>query len=110
MNDPLHQRLQFQIGLRFDMFPPDNVGWKKWAFDPHFLLTRIGQVLVNPRSQLPEMGKGYVDERILSTERDPETGLIVRCWISRCLWMSGAIRILGFDLGFGVFYRKPIDD
>lgn len=109
MTDPLSQRLQFQIGLRFDMFPPDNVSWKRWAFDPHFQMTRIGQQLTNPRTQLPELDKGSVEELILDPQINPVTGLKKWCWISRCFWLTGAIRILGFDLGLGVFYRKPID-
>lgn len=109
MTDPLHQRIQFQIGLRFDMCPPDNIGWRKWAFDPYFQLTRIGQQLTNPRTQLPENRCGYMDEHILDPEFDPVTKLKRWCWISRCFWLTGAIRILGFDLGAGIFYRKKFE-
>jgi len=105
--DRWRDRLQLQIGLRFDLMPSKHDTWWQWAFSPTCGLTRVGQVLENGRvrQQLPDtFGRGYVD--MIDHEKDPITGLRQTTMISRCFWLHGAIRILGFDLGAGIFYRK----
>lgn len=106
--DRWRDRIQFEIGIRFDMVPASSMTWRQWAFEPMVNFVRVGDVLPNPRANLPKFGPGFVDE-IGGDERDPETGLRKFIWVSRCFWMSGAIRILGFDLGVGIFYRQRFD-
>lgn len=67
-------------------------------FDPFATLVLPGQALKSPRTQLPNFGRGYVEN-----DAPTDTG-----WISRCFLASAAIRILGVDIGVGIFYRKPL--
>ena len=107
VTDRWRDRIQFQIALRFDLAPSKQDTWLQWAFSPTAGITRIGEELKNPHRQLPEgWGQGYLDKEENDLGPDPVTGLNRWSWTSRCFWLRGAIRILGVDLGAGVFYRK----
>ena len=96
--DPITNRVQFEMGVRFDLMPPGSIGWKKWAFDPFFGLTLPGQVLTNPRSQLPKIEHWAEDAS--TGEKDPITGLKVWRWISRAFWLRAGVRVLRLDIRF----------
>lgn len=107
MRDPLYQRLQLEFGLNFRLLPSDDAPtWRKWAFDPFFGVTLIGQQMINPRAALPKLGQGFVDELPMQ----PLNGMKQWNWVSRCFWLRFGCRILGIDIGFGLFYRKRIED
>ena len=102
--DRLRDRIQLELGIKFELMPPSRDPYRKWFFDPSFNLVWFGKKLQNPRVELPSFGQGYV--KIVEVGRDPNSNLIIHEFISRCFWLGLAIRILGFDFGFGIFYRK----
>lgn len=104
MEDTLSNRLQFEIGIRFDLMPPGSIGWRKWAFDPFCGLTLPGQVLKNPRAQLPKIQHWVDSEEISEPGEYPKRWK----WTSRALWLRAGCRILGFDIGFGLAWRKRL--
>lgn len=110
IKDRIRDRFQIEIGIRFDLVPQSRDSWLQWAFSPSFGLTRVGQVLEpgRIRQQVPE-GTLQVSVDCEDLDRDPETNLMRSRWTSRCFWLRGAIRILGVDLGAGIFWRRKFD-
>jgi hypothetical protein len=106
MTDPISQRLQFEMGIRFDLMPPAGCGWKKWVFDPFFGLTLPGQVLTNPRNQVPKI-QHWVDGEDIT---EPGDQLKRWRWTSRAFWLRAGCRLLGVDIGFALAWRRKIDD
>jgi hypothetical protein len=112
IHDRFRDRFQIEIGGRWQLMPGRNESWRQWAFDPFFGVTRIGQeISPNPRRHLPDDGP---DLRFMLDERDDgideATGLRKRTWISRIFWLRFGCRVLGLDLGFGVYLRRRADD
>lgn len=99
MKDPFWQRFQIEFGLGWTLMPNDTVNssWRRHLFDPWFNLVFVGDILGNPRKHLPKFGAGFVEEHT----NDP-----LKTWSSRCFWLGTGIRLLGLEVGFGVFYRK----
>lgn len=83
---PFFRRINIEIGLNWAM--PGRLAISKWIFDPYLGLTHPGKRVT--RTDMPDgLGAWFMDEN------------------HRALyyWLRGAIRILGFDFGFSVFYR-----
>lgn len=94
-------RLQIEVGISFKLFPSGQMTWKQWLFDPVFGITYPGQEIKN-RWQLPESTSYEVDVRSLQTEM-PDKGPAK--FASKVLWVHGAVRVLGLDIGAGLFVR-----
>jgi hypothetical protein len=93
-----YERFQIEIGISWKMVRNrDMSSWKEWAFSPSFGMTVPGQEIKN-RWQLPESSSWGVDT-ISVGEQDKK-------YISSVLWVHGALRVLGLDIGAGVFWRK----
>lgn len=108
-------RFQIEVGIRFQLCPSDavNSSWRRHLFDPFGNFVLIGDILANPRTQLPKFGQGYVDDVSPPWERPPNEPNALRprsIWKSRCLWISGGVRLLGFEIGLGLFYRLAFGD
>jgi hypothetical protein len=103
MDDPITNRFQVEIGGGWQLLPSDGVTWREWAFDPFFGLTLPGQILKNPRTQVPKI-QHWVDE--IGEGRDPKTGMKNFHWVSRAFWLRFGIRVLGLDIGFSAAWRK----
>lgn len=110
--DRLRDRFQIEIGGRWQLMPGKHESWRQWAFDPFFGLTRIGQELgPNPRAKLPQDGPELrflldsVEDGI-----DEATKLRKTRWISRVFWLRFGCRLLGLDIGFGLYWRKNAAD
>lgn len=99
-------RFQLEIGGRWQLLPDRNTSWRQWFFSPYWGLTLVGQRLDKPRQQLPEgvIGKGGLDSD--DNGIDPVTNILITRWISRCFWLRAGCRLLGLDIGIGLFYRK----
>lgn len=104
--DPWYKRFQFEIGIRFDLNWA-SIGFRKWLFDPYAGLTLIGQKL-DPglsRSSVPNEAV-HKSLHTFDTGEISDGGLRITHFISDCFWLRGAIRICGFDLGAGFYYRR----
>jgi hypothetical protein len=91
---PFYQRFIVQLQIHWDLFPTKAMdsSWSKWAFDPDY-------GIVKPGDKLPH--RGFMPGTIgLDQDWDSKTGLT-----SRVYWIHAAIRILGADIGGGIFYR-----
>jgi hypothetical protein len=107
--DRLRDRLQFEIGGRWQMVPGRRESWRQWFFDPFFGLTRIGQRIYHPlRGALPEGPEMRFLFDILDDGIDDATKLKKSIYISRVFWLRGGCRFLGLDIGFGIYFRRPI--
>lgn len=85
-----YKRLQFQFTVDYSMFP-GNMKFKEWLFDPHFLYIVPGQEI----KTLNHVPDGKASAFLI------DDGDILH---SRYLWLCSAIRLVGLDIGFGVFY------
>lgn len=88
------RRVQLEIGVRWQMVPDRHTTWKKWAFDPYWGAVWPGKI-IRGRQDLPE---GEVFGGLEITDKNEYRALV---W-----WVSGAIRVLGLDVGLGVFVRS----
>lgn len=94
-----HEQFQIEIVFRWTLFPTHEMTWKSWAFDLDFGLTKIGQPITS-RRQLPESYYyGVVQMSIEETDEKMKYKSLV-------FWTHCAMRILGFDVGAGFFFRK----
>lgn len=93
------ERFQIEIGIRWQLFPGKDLTWKQWLFDPVWGITFPGEEITT-RTQLPESTSWGVDSK--SVEENGEK----KKYISLVFWLHGAIRILGLDLGAGIFWRQ----
>ena len=89
MTIPFWQRFQFEIGGRWQLFPAEMT-WRKWAFDPEFGVTRVGQEITS-RHRLPDPFHRFVE---VEGSR----------FLSKVLWVHGALRVLGLDVGVALFF------
>jgi hypothetical protein len=111
MHDRIRDRFNIQLGLQWQLMPAKEDSWLQWAFSPSFGVTRMGQKFTpfsGARRFLPEGPSLHtmVDEADDGMGKDPATGLKNWWFVSRIFWVHGALRVLGLDLGFGVYLRK----
>lgn len=93
------ERLQIEVGVSWKMVPSgQGMTWRNWAFDPSFGVTWPGQEITS-RWQLPEASSTYVDTLCVGEGTGNK-------YVSLAFWVHGALRVLGLDIGFGVFWRK----
>lgn len=88
---PIWRRVQVQVGLRWDMLPA-AMTWREWAWDPSGNFTLPGH-RVTPANRPQGMGAHWAEHR--------DNGDMY----AKYIWISGAIRVLGLDIGAGFFYR-----
>lgn len=110
-HDRWQDRFQFEIGVSWTLVPRRGNTWRQWLFDPEWGLTVVGQKflpMTNGRTQLPD---GFEIKTMVDTVDDgkgidPATNLKNWWFISRVFWLRGSIRILGLDVGAGIYWRK----
>lgn len=90
---PWYKRFQVEIGGRWQAVPDRNTTFREWLFSPFVKFTYPGKCPVT-RADIPE---GEVFGGIESRADGKFESLI--------LWMSCGIRVLGLDVGIGVFFR-----
>lgn len=96
-------RLQIEFGISFKLFPNRDLTWRQWAFDPNGGITYPGQA-IDRRWQLPESTSWEVDTTMITYDERK-----TKRFYSRVLWIHGAIRVLGIDVGAGLYFRpSPI--
>lgn len=105
MKDSIKNRFQIEIGGRWQLMPAENMTWRQWAFDPFAGLTVPGQILKDPRMQLPKI-RHWVEQ--INDGIDAETGLRKYHWTSRAFWLRFGVRLFGLDVGFAVAWRKKV--
>lgn len=93
---PLYRRIQLELGIRFDLFPAKNVTYRQWLFDPSFKCVWPGKRVVY--GDTPD---GLWGSMAIETRGDT---FHARFW-----WLGVAIRVLGLDVGFGLYYRKKFN-
>lgn len=106
---PWYRRIQFEVGINFRLMPDNRTSWRQHLIDPFLNFVWIGKRLENPRVELPTPFSGACVDREDGPRDDP-TGLRTSIWTSRCFWLGFGCRILGLDIGVGIFYRKQNDD
>jgi hypothetical protein len=89
-----YQRFQVEIGGRWQLFPSSDITWKQWLFDPFFNLVWPGKI-INPRADLPD-GSLFGGFEIAANNE----------YKSLVYWLGTGIRVLGLDLGIGIFIRS----
>lgn len=110
-DSPWYRRTQIEFGINFKLFPDGGrMSLREHLFDPFFNLAWIGKELKNPRGELPEGQHWYVDCVDQKKDRSPIESLRDYKYYSRCFWLGFGCRILGLDVGVGIFYRKKNDD
>lgn len=103
--DRFRDRFQVQLGVNWQLMPESHQPWTKWLFDPCLNLVWFGKKLKNPRLELPEgsFGKAFVwNANEGQDAREPD-------WRSNVAWFGAALRVLGLDMGFGVYLRRKYD-
>jgi hypothetical protein len=90
------QRFQLEVGVNWKMVPSRDLTWKTWAFDPFFNLTWPGKTPVT-RADLPE---GEIFGGLESVGEGKDLKFFSLVW-----WCGFGIRLLGLDVGVGLFYR-----
>jgi hypothetical protein len=97
MITPFYRRLQVEVGFNWKLLPSGQMTWREWAFDPNGGATLPGQLL-NRKNKPDQTVAAYIDFEC------PDKKMR-----SRFFWLHGAIRVLGFDIGGGIFYgQQPI--
>lgn len=88
-----YQRFQVEVGGRWQAVPDSQTTWKQWLFDPFYRFTYPGKFPVT-RADFPDFPlHGSINFR---DDKQME---------SLIYWASAGCRVLGLDLGAGVFYR-----
>lgn len=88
----MRRRLQIQIGGTWALVPDGQTTWREWLFSPFANYAWPGRRLkytAVPR----EMWKPHLIENYDAGEAD------ARFW-----WLTGAIRVLGLDVGAAIFF------
>jgi hypothetical protein len=109
MEDRFRDRFNIQLGVWWQLMPAKDDTWLQWLFSPSFGVTRMGQVFQpfsNARQQLPEGPSLACLVDSVEDGIDPATGLKRWWFVSRVFWVRGALRVLGLDVGFGLYLRK----
>lgn len=91
---PLHKRVQFEIGGRWQMLPDNRTTWRKWLFDPFYNLVLPGTIISSPDQAPKDMGPYWSDD----THPDKKLR-------AKFFWASCGVRVVGLDFGLGLFYR-----
>lgn len=100
------QRFQIQVTINWQLLPAKDLTWKTWAFSLWAIMTLPRQEIKN-RNQLPESASWAVDTYSLVYKENDKK------FYSNVFWVSVALRILGFDMGAGIFWRQhkaPLDN
>lgn len=91
---PWYKRFQIEIGGRWQAVPDRNTTFRQWLFDPFCGYTYPGKI-IKDRQELPD-GEVFGGLEILGNN---EYRALV--W-----WLRFGIRVLGLDIGAGVFIRS----
>ena len=91
---PWKKRFQVEIGGRWQAVPDRNTTFREWVFSPFAGLTYPGKI-IKGRQEVPD-GEVFGGLEILGNN---EYRALV--WWFRC-----GIRVLGLDVGVGVFVRS----
>ncbi len=91
-----YQRFQIEIGGRWQAVPDSHTTWRQWFFSPFFRFTYPGKCPVT-RADFPDFPDFSLHGSVSFRDDNRMESLIY--------WATGAVRILGLDIGVGVFYR-----
>lgn len=95
------ERGQVQFGVNWQLFPSSRMTWREWLFSPEFGVTMPGEEITS-RTKLPESTSWNVDTRSI---QDLSGGKGPAKFASRVFWLHGAVRVIGLDIGAGIFWR-----
>lgn len=88
------RRIQIEIGGRWQLVPDRNTTWRQWIFDPFCGAIWPGKT-IKGRSELPD-GEGFGGLEITSNNE----------FRSLVWWFRCGVRLLGLDIGMGIFVRS----
>lgn len=91
---PWYKRFQIEIGGRWQAVPDRNTTILQWIFDPFCGFTYPGKI-IKGRQEVPD------EERFGGLEILGNNQYRALVW-----WLRFGIRLLGLDVGFGVFVRS----
>jgi hypothetical protein len=92
------QRFQLEVGFGWKLFPSGLLTWRTWAWDPFFNLVWPGKQPVC-RADLPD-GEVFGGLEQVPGSDPKEFRNQAMIW-----WLGMGIRVLGLDMGVGMFWR-----
>lgn len=104
-----YNRIQFDIGGRWQLLPDKTTTWRQWIISPSGAVIWPGKV-IRGRQDVPECFD-LIDaiDIVVDPDRDPDTGLRRSTYLATFYQISGCIRVLGLDIGIALYYQPIVD-